>query len=671
MAGQKRMPASRGSRQIWMQREPLKISTQTSHAGVTLPFGTLPPLMAARETGKGSLDANANKLAFEGIENWNTSGERPPPDLTNSTPASKLELEDISSQPSPSFSEPNELDSFQQASPVTPLEEEPHGKCKRQLNQIIDYIKQRPEHDALPSVVSASLEDDSDDYGDFEEQCIDQVANQLEYGRPSFDVDGSLVERLFPDNFSPSLISSVDEEAFTDISSRKAWYRISRTGTMKKHNTGEEDDFVRVNWKNSKIKSDVNNIVGKWISENTLHAGPSMVAGNKLSTIFGWAKSPKEELGVYHSLQKPTKQRKKGPDPALQMDIAPNSTSRYEPTTTTIQNKVFAVYKPAFSDRVPGFNQNDFENYLPESSLAEPMEPPNYPPAIQAPIDANINRSTSFPSIHHGQFSTVRPKRLPQRTVSDAGPSNQFPGVLGEDALTIQMKSDIWKTRIAKNPEQQFRPSRLHNGHKRTSGSLPGTAKPLPPLPPQSPDESTEFHSHTRFQGEYNSEFIARNNKSLPPQPLGRSQMMAQTVSSGYDDTNGVYGLSSVTQPPHFMTLSTSYGQAIVPIERTPPPTPPKSTPSATPIIHSPGSDISPLSRSSWHKRPPSLHVSAQSPINSDERLSKGDSSLSVLFKKSPVAAELYDPVPTCKMLDDEAVKQILLDIPDLSYMLL
>ncbi|KAI9776283.1 MAG: hypothetical protein M1835_005550 [Candelina submexicana] len=107
----------------------------------------------------------------------------------------------------------------------------------------------------------------------------------------SFTANADLVGQLFPPNPVTDRPSSICKDILSSTSARKAWYRISRQGTMRKHDSGIED-YVRVSWVGSAVQASVNKVVGNWITED--QSGHSLGGeGNGLSSLFGWGEPPK------------------------------------------------------------------------------------------------------------------------------------------------------------------------------------------------------------------------------------------------------------------------------------------------------------------------------------------------------------------------------------------
>ncbi|KAJ2971863.1 hypothetical protein NUW58_g9303 [Xylaria curta] len=112
----------------------------------------------------------------------------------------------------------------------------------------------------------------------------------------SFDTNIASVDKLFP-TLTGSLASSSTEDweatdynfsdNFTEISERKSWYRISRYGSMRKHNSGDDENYHRVTWPTSQLHSDTIKIVRRWMEEDS-YAGKATLGGTKRTGFFNW-----------------------------------------------------------------------------------------------------------------------------------------------------------------------------------------------------------------------------------------------------------------------------------------------------------------------------------------------------------------------------------------------
>ncbi|KAK5627355.1 hypothetical protein RRF57_003070 [Xylaria bambusicola] len=111
-----------------------------------------------------------------------------------------------------------------------------------------------------------------------------------------FDANLSALDKLFP-NVSDSLTSCSTEgrevpghvinDSFKTVSERKAWYRISRFGSMRQHNSGDDENYHRVTWPASQLHTDTIKIVRRWMEQDT-YAGKAILGGSKRTGLFDW-----------------------------------------------------------------------------------------------------------------------------------------------------------------------------------------------------------------------------------------------------------------------------------------------------------------------------------------------------------------------------------------------
>ncbi|RBQ65773.1 hypothetical protein FVER14953_04776 [Fusarium verticillioides] len=121
-----------------------------------------------------------------------------------------------------------------------------------------------------------------------------------------FSIDTTKLDNIFPSvetSFpSPEPIPDVIiDDSFTSISERKAWYLMSRPGSMRKHNLGDDENYVRVGWGNSQVRDQAIRIVRRWMEEDSITGRVVLgrrggAAGAK---IFNWDSSaPSTEISI-------------------------------------------------------------------------------------------------------------------------------------------------------------------------------------------------------------------------------------------------------------------------------------------------------------------------------------------------------------------------------------
>jgi hypothetical protein len=121
-----------------------------------------------------------------------------------------------------------------------------------------------------------------------------------------FSIDMTKLDDLFPsvDTSFPSpepVPDVIIDDSFTSISERKAWYLMSRPGSMRKHNMGDDENYVRVGWGNSHVREQSIRIVRRWMEEDSITGRVVLgrrggAAGAK---IFNWDSSaPSTEISI-------------------------------------------------------------------------------------------------------------------------------------------------------------------------------------------------------------------------------------------------------------------------------------------------------------------------------------------------------------------------------------
>jgi hypothetical protein len=132
----------------------------------------------------------------------------------------------------------------------------------------------------------------------------------------SFTVDTALLDELFPASETMPDCSDAPEDPIYSTAGRKAWYRLTRKQTLREYNSGNGDDnYIRVTWTNSHIRSEVNKIVGGWAREDRLSGkGP----GARASFYWDTPAPADNKNPSSHSRTKTTISTPRVPAPARQ-----------------------------------------------------------------------------------------------------------------------------------------------------------------------------------------------------------------------------------------------------------------------------------------------------------------------------------------------------------------
>lgn len=143
---------------------------------------------------------------------------------------------------------------------------------------------------AAPPITSPVLEEASNRFHDL----------RAKFGPVKYSPDLELVDKLFDvemldqeqpavKDYSLDAIDGIIKDNFTTVTERRTWYRISRPGTMRKHDMGDDDNYRRVTWADSKVKEDATKIVRRWIEHDSYTGRPAIGGGPMMkSGGFNW-----------------------------------------------------------------------------------------------------------------------------------------------------------------------------------------------------------------------------------------------------------------------------------------------------------------------------------------------------------------------------------------------
>ncbi|KAJ1329792.1 hypothetical protein MN608_06527 [Microdochium nivale] len=126
--------------------------------------------------------------------------------------------------------------------------------------------------------------------------AINEIVAQ--YGMMDFRPNLESFKNMFANISQPDFSSlegpdpqvAVIKDSFREISERKTWYRISRFGSMRKHDLGDDENYMRVTWPVTKLHDDTIVIVRRWMEEDSF-VGKSMLGWNKRASVFNWDSS--------------------------------------------------------------------------------------------------------------------------------------------------------------------------------------------------------------------------------------------------------------------------------------------------------------------------------------------------------------------------------------------
>ncbi|KAB5531336.1 hypothetical protein GE09DRAFT_383123 [Coniochaeta sp. 2T2.1] len=113
-----------------------------------------------------------------------------------------------------------------------------------------------------------------------------------------FDVDLSQIDSLFNDVKQDSAASHgtldsllpdhIITDSFSEISERKAWYRISRQGSSRMHNSGDADNYRRVAWPTTTVHEETLKIVRRWMEQDSITGRTTLGGSGNRTNMFNW-----------------------------------------------------------------------------------------------------------------------------------------------------------------------------------------------------------------------------------------------------------------------------------------------------------------------------------------------------------------------------------------------
>ncbi|KAI9047281.1 hypothetical protein LZ554_008732 [Drepanopeziza brunnea f. sp. 'monogermtubi'] len=189
------------------------------------------------------------------------------------------------------------------------------------------------------------------------------------YGPVEFTLDITELENLFssdvpmPAEGNIFIPDSIPFDSFSSAEERKAWYRVSRYGTMRKHNAGNDENYVRATWKQSKIRDETLKIVSRWMEEDRSSGRVALGGGSRGSSAFGWNDSKSPAVPLAHAFAKNRKQQSvRAPATVEAVADIPREWPRLARDRSTTQSRSASGLRPKSSVKsVP--NPNEAKSY--------------------------------------------------------------------------------------------------------------------------------------------------------------------------------------------------------------------------------------------------------------------------------------------------------------------
>ncbi|KFY11328.1 hypothetical protein V491_07256 [Pseudogymnoascus sp. VKM F-3775] len=500
----------------------------------------------------------------------------------------------------------------------------------------VSFVSTNADSDEPKVSTDASTSMKASENPDLEKPIISRPEERrtFERGSVNFDIDKSIVDRLFLDNetlpkstnYGPSDIDNPTDSLLT-VEQRKVWYRISRYGTMRKHNSGDDDAYVRMGWQHSKVREKTLDIVHKWMEEGRLGAGMTLGVG-RVEAMFSWGKPGQAPNSEALPVTRKASQSSKAKQPALHTsppresghDVKP-SHKRQKSSVGSIKSIISSPIEPS-----PRFSWSSAQPASPGLATAiTPVSNDFHPESLrQEPVIPPISKAFESPSPVPVPIEPLKPKPAAEPPA---------PEQRREDVPKANDDDDEWGEMVASPATPNFP----------VLSGFPSSQVNAPPNPTQtfSPVGTTNNHVRKHFR---NTSLGNQLSGSIPPKPFDMDDFVPK--ASNRSSLGDLSKLMSRSEDPwanadFSMFESPSTAPTSVPSSK-PPPYASKPSPIVPKLVPVAPKDA-PVSSTTKLAKPTSPQTSSTPPV---ERKSK---------------AELEQ---------DKIVRDIINGLPDLSYML-
>lgn len=495
------------------------------------------------------------------------------------------------------------------------------------------------------------------------------------FGPVKFTADLETVDQLFDKDkldaeqpswkdYSLDAADSIIKDSFTSISERKTWYRISRQGPARKHNTGDDENYRRVAWLASEIRNETTKIVRRWMDENSFSGtfssrpafggGPSLVKGGGM---FNWDSKAEpvrldQVFGKRKSVEPPKATTASAP-PARPLSLQPHPTG---PPPSHAKNLSLG------GKSVPTRSS-------PLSIPAPPAQPVfgwstasvgSSTPGSSRPASQVIRQSVDISR----PGSSLSKEMMPPKPEPESRSSLQLPPLAVSSSLTIDTKvepfddddDDDWGEMVASPPSNSRPPSGFFDSG--FSGAF-GDAVSESPVPVAHPLASVSVPA-----SETSATLHAVSSRLQQNQvPVSQVATVPATTYSSDPWDFSLFDSTPAAPPAPAGTASTptvSFFDILLP-QQTPPPTktttpPPPPAAAPQPIRHQVSKSVN--------------GIGARMPQNGISRTPQRSTSLppSQIKKQNDPLVKSVSFATSDE--DDLAVRRIVDALPNLSYML-
>ena len=347
--------------------------------------------------------------------------------------------------------------------------------CLSRSSTPVIEVSKRQTQATMQEPVSSPSEQDS--ASEVEEQLAiqDELRNEEPKKTPMkaqcaafhYPVDMTHLDCLFPSTSGnigiPDCLPDMNAmDHFTSTSQRKAWYRVSRFGSMRQHDSpADTGNYVRTQWSDSSIRLSSLKIVRRWMEEGSVVGRQGLrkkIGGARGSHVFNWdSTAPEVDIGEVlreeRLKQKRVEEKKLA---ALQAaSEAPNSPAlswnqETSPQTAGIpkfskesSSPISAAFQlveplPAHPGAVlkrdstngldlyssgdatdPGDDDNDNDDEWGDMVISPSLEVPQFMSGPMSEVEAYNSQTTDAKTLTKNHFELLQPK--PVDTIPDNG----------------------------------------------------------------------------------------------------------------------------------------------------------------------------------------------------------------------------------------------------------
>ncbi|KAL7957389.1 hypothetical protein V8C34DRAFT_285902 [Trichoderma compactum] len=228
------------------------------------------------------------------------TAEEPVPKEENTVPQNSFEVEEERQPPIPP-AEVIEDETFTSGQEIgqPPLDVESEVVAENERQQ------QEPQND-IPPVPTVSEPNVWQTVATpFESDVVERPASRT--SKLHFPIDLAKLDDLFPS--TPPIRTEAElvpdvviDDTFASSNERRAWYRVSRYGSKRKHDLGGDENYVRISWSKSQVRERTTQTVRRWMEEDSITG--RVVLGRRLggsgAVMFNWnSPAPQVEIGEF------------------------------------------------------------------------------------------------------------------------------------------------------------------------------------------------------------------------------------------------------------------------------------------------------------------------------------------------------------------------------------